>query len=190
MIRPTTHDPRLPRVWQLLVSCVLCLVSCGCGYSARPGLPPNLRTVYVKPFTNQIDFTQVDTSNDRFPLYRHGMEVSVTNAVINRFQFTGLLRPASSATADTRLEGELVQFRRDPLRYNSSQEVEEWRLSIVVNLRMYDQQTNELMLDEPDFTGDTTFFALGSSSESESSALTRAVDDLGRRIVERVVENW
>ena len=24
----------------------------GCGYTTRPGLAPNLRTVFVKPFTN------------------------------------------------------------------------------------------------------------------------------------------
>ncbi|MBI4598259.1 MAG: LptE family protein [Candidatus Omnitrophica bacterium] len=190
-MRPTTHNPRPTKwAWQLLVSWVMCLVSCSCGYTTRPGLPSNLRTVYVKPFANRIDFTRLDTGYDRFPLYRHKMEVDLTNAVINRFQFTGLLRPAGADHADTRLEGELVQYRRDPLRYNASQDVEEWRLNLVVDLKFYDQRTNELMWDEPGFTGDTTYFALGSQTESETSALTRATTDLARRIVERAVENW
>ena len=169
---------------------VVCLVVAGCGYTARPGLPSDLRTVYVKPFTNQIDFTNVDTGNDRFPLYRHRMEIDLTNAVINRFQFTGLLHPAGPDHADTRLEAELIQFRRDPLRYNSSQTVEEWRLNIVVNVRMYNLKDNTIMWDEPGFTGDTTYFTTGSNTESESRALTRAINDLARRIVERSVENW
>jgi ABC-type uncharacterized transport system auxiliary subunit len=118
------------------------------------------------------------------------MEVSITNAVITRYQFTGLLRPASASKANCRLEGELMAFRRDALRYDASQQVEEWRLNIVVNLRFIDQTTNTLMWQEDNFTGDTTYFALGANAQSETTALDRAITDLARRIVERTVENW
>jgi len=173
----------------LLIS-ASCLLIHGCGYTTRPGLPPNLRTVYVKPFVNQIDLTQLATNQQQFPLYRHRMEVDITNAVLERYQFTGLLRPSRPDQANCRLEGELVEFRRDALRYNASQQVEEWRLSVVVNLRFYDQTTKVLMWEEERFTGDTTYFALGAKTESEAGALSRAITDLARRIVERSVENW
>ena len=162
----------------------------GCGYTTRPGLAPHLKTIYVKPFVNKIDLTALTTNQQQFPLYRHRMEVDITNAAISRYQFTGLLRPASLDRADCRLEGELVDFRRDALRYNASQQVEEWRLNLVVNLRFYNQTTKTLMWEESGFTGDTTYFALGANAESEASALDRAVTDLARRIVERSVENW
>lgn len=169
------------------------LLLAGCGYTTRPGLPSHLRTVYIKPFVNKIDVTALSSGNERFPIYRHRMEVDLTNAVISRYQFTGLLRPASPERADARLEGTLVAFRRDPLRYNASQQVEEWRLNIVVDLRFIDQKSGEIMWEEPGFTGDTTYFAIASGAsavESESSALDRAITDLARRIVERSVENW
>ena len=118
------------------------------------------------------------------------MEIDITNSVISRFQFTGLLRPAGRHRADTRLEGELVQFRRDPLRYDASQQIEEWRLSIVVNLKFYDQRSNALLWEETPMVGDTTYFAIGANAETEAGALTRAIDDLARRIVEHAVENW
>ena len=169
---------------------VCCVLLAGCGYTARPGLVSYLRTIYVKPFVNKIDLTELTTNYQRFPLYRHGLESNVTTAVVNRFQFTGLLRPASSEKADSRLEGELVEFRRDALRYNASQQVEEWRLSVVVNVQFYDLHTNVLEWEEARFTGDTTYFELGANTESESAALDRAVQDLARRIVERTVENW
>lgn len=165
----------------------------GCGYTTRPGLPSHLRTIYVKPFVNKIDVTVLSTGNERFPIYRHRMEVDLTNAVISRYQFTGLLRPASIERADARLEGELITFRRDALRYNASQQVEEWRLNIVVNLRFIDQKSGEVMWEESGFTGDTTYFAIASgtnAAESETSALDRAITDLARRVVERSVENW
>ncbi len=173
-----------------LLTSVICLLIAGCGYTARPGLVSYLKTVYIKPFVNKIDLAQLPTNYQRFPIYRHGMESDLTTAVINRFQFTGLMRPAGPTTADSRLEGELVAFRRDPLRYNASQQVEEWRLNVVVNLRFYDLHTNTLMWEEQGFTGDTTYFALGSNAESEAKALDRAMQDLARRVVERTVENW
>ena len=173
-----------------LMSLVCCLWSGGCGYTTRPGLASHLKTIYVKPFVNTIDITQLAIGRNELPFYRPGMEIDLTNAVLRRFQFTGLLRPASLERAHTRLEGELVEFRRDALRYNASQQVEEWRLSVIVNLRFFDQTTNTLMWEEDRYAGDTTFFALGPNTESETSALERAMTDLARRIVERAVESW
>ena len=166
------------------------LWSSGCGYTTRPGLVGNLRTVYIKPLANKIDLTELTNDYNRFPLYRHGMEANLTTAIMNRFQFTGLLRLAGPERADSRLEGELVEFRRDALRYNASQQVEEWRLNVVVNVRFYDQHAQALLWEEPRLTGDTTYFAIGANTESESTALDRAMQDLARRIVERTVENW
>lgn len=169
------------------------LLPSACGYTTRPGLAPHLKTVYVKPFVNKIDLTQIQTEYAGFPIYRHKMEVDITNEVIARYQFTGLLRPAGAERADCRLEGDLVEFRRDALRYTASQQVEEWRLSVVADLRFYDQTTNTLMWEEPRFTGDTTYFAIASGpnpAESESTALSRAITDFAKRVVERTVENW
>ena len=173
-----------------LLSVVCCLLVSGCGYTTRPGLASHLKTIYVKPFTNKFDFTEITTGNDRFPLYRHRMEADITNEVINRYQFTGLLRPASLERANCRLEGELVEFRRDPLRFDASQQVEEWRLNLVVNLRFYDQTKDLLLWEESRLTGDTTYFATGPNAETESAALSRALTDLAKRIVERSVESW
>ena len=167
-----------------------CCFLIGCGYTTRPGLASHLRTVYVKPFTNRIDLTELGTTYQELPIYRHGMEADVTNAVIDRFQFTGLIRPSRSDNADSRLEGELVEFRRDALRYDASQQVEEWRLSVVVNLTFYDLHLNTVLWEEARLTGDTTYFALGPNAESEATALDRAIKDLARRVVERSVENW
>ena len=167
-----------------------CFLFSGCGYTTRPGLPAHLRTVYVKPFVNKIDLTQLTNDSRRFPIYRHGLETDLTKAVINRFQFTGLLRPASAERADCRVEGELLEFRRDSLRFDANKNVEEWRLSVVANVRLLDLHTNTVMWEETPLIGDTTFFELGASAESEATALDRAIRDLARRVVERTVENW
>ena len=177
-------------LWWFLVAGTLFLVPIGCGYTTRPGLASYLKTVYVKPFTNKIDLTALTTDREHLPLYRHGLESNVTTEVINRFQFTGLLRPSRAEIADSRLEGEVLEFRRDALRFNASQQVEEWRLSVVANIRFYDLHANTLMWEEKRLTGDITYFELGANAESETTALDRAIKDLARRVVERTVENW
>ena len=163
------------------------LWSFGCGYTTRPGLPSHFKTVYVKPFANKVDITQVGLNTERFPIYRHRMEVDLTNALLERLQFTGILRPAPADRADTRLEGELIGFSRDALRYDQSSQVEEWRLNLSVHLRFFDQTAGTMLWEEERLVGDTTYLV---ASESESAALARAITDLARRIVERLVENW
>ena len=188
--RPKTRDVSRVAILLGLWSVVSGLWFSGCGYTTRPGLPSHLRTVYIKPVVNKIDITLLNTNEQQFPLYRHRLEVDITNAIIDRFQFTGLLRPARAEQADSRLEGELVEFRRDALRYDANQQVEEWRLNVVVNVRFYNQKTQTLEWEENRLTGDTTYFALGAKAESEATALDRAITDLARRVVERTVENW
>ena len=166
------------------------MLASGCGYTTRPGLATHLKTIYVKPFVNQINITALTSGDESFPLYRHHMEVDLTNEVLDRYQFTGLLRPAQLDRADCRLEGELIDFHRDPLRYSAAGDVEEWRLNIGVRLKFYDQTTNTILWQEERLVGDTTHFATGPNAESEASALDRAITDLARRIVERSVENW
>ncbi len=176
-----------------VAACALIVLSVGpsgCGYSTRPGIASHLRTIYISPFVNKIDLTRLPTNNERFPIYRHAMETDLTNAVIDRYQFTGLLRPTKPDKANCRLDGELIEFRRDALRYDASQQVEEWRLNVVVNLKFTDLTTNAILWEEAAFTGDTTYFATGANAESEASALNRAITDLARRIVERSVESW
>lgn len=177
-----------PFRWLLMAGCGALLA--GCGYTTRPGLAANIRTVYVKPFTNKMSLTQFVGDDARYPVYRHAMEVDITNAVLSRYQFTGLLRPAGADRANTRLEGELIGYRRDALRSDASQNVEEWRLSLFVNLKFIDQRTNTILWEESGFAGEATYFALGSNAESETAGLDRAITDLARRIVERTVEDW
>jgi hypothetical protein len=121
------------------------------------------------------------------------LETDVTRAVNNKFLFDGNLKPVAQTLADLILKGELVEFRRDPLKYTDSNEVEEYRLNIVVNISLWDVRKNEKVWEEDNFTGTTTYFtsfARGQLAKSEDTAVTDAINDLARRIVERAVEQW
>jgi hypothetical protein len=117
------------------------------------------------------------------------IESEVTRTVVNKYLFDGNLKPVKEATADLVLTGEVTEFRRDPLRYTESDDVEEYRLSIAVNLKLVDKKNGDVLVwEENGFTGSSTYFVKVPSVEP--SAITDAVQDLARRIVERTVDDW
>ena len=148
------------------------------------------KTIYITQFANKVDITQETYSANKYRIYRPMLETDITRAVIDKFLFDGNLKPVKSESADLVVKGELMEFRRDPLRYTDSDEVEEYRINLVVNIGLWDNKENKLIWQENNFTGDTTYFVTGQAAKSETTALNDAISDLARRIVERVVEQW
>jgi len=66
----------------------------------------------------------------------------------------------------------------------------EYRINLIVNLELIDAKVDKTVWTEKSFTGDTTYFISGSNSKSDNQAVTDAITDLSRRIVERTVEQW
>ncbi len=169
-------------VW--LAAAPLTLLSCG--YTTQSTLPGNIKTIYVEPFKNKIDYTRDDKRNVYFPL----LEVEVRKAVIDRFLFNGYLDIAEPASADLILRGELASYDRSALRFTDSDDVQEYRVQVAVDLELWDATKQEISWQEKGFTGEATYFVSGPGAISEQEALNKAVEDLGRRIVERTLEDW
>jgi hypothetical protein len=142
------------------------------------------------PFTNKIDLTKETSEHRRLIVYYPFLETKITHSVIEHFIRDGNLRVVREEEADCILEGELIDFRRDVLRYTETDEPKEIRLSLVVNLSLWDRNRKRVIWQEKNFIGDTTYFATGISAKTESQAIDDAVIDLSRRIIERTVEVW
>ncbi len=160
----------------------------GCGYTTSSALPSNLRTIYVDHFKNNINFESAARAQTAYiPL----LEVDIRSAVINRFQFDGNLSVISDKnTADLVLIGELVEYNRYPLRYNDEDDVQEYRLQLVMKLIMTDTATGEPLWSSARFIGEQDYFIQGANAISEETAVSQATVDLARRIVEKTIENW
>jgi hypothetical protein len=171
------------------VFCFLFSVISGCGYTTRSLIAHEFKNIYVQPFINKVDITQEVYAGDRYRIYKPLLETDITKSVINKFLWDGNLKPQDEQNADLILKGELIDFRRDPLRYSDNDEVLEYRINLVVNIILLDKQ-NKLIWQEDHFTGDTSYFTTGAQAKSEDTAINDAVSDLARRIVERTVENW
>ncbi len=183
----------LKQILLLLAICYMPYAIWGCGYTTRSMISNKFHTIYITPFVNKIDITKETDTGYKYRIYRPMLETDITKKVTNKYLFDGNLRPVKTETADLILKGELVEFRRDPLRYTNNDEVEEYRINILVNLSLWDKKENKLVWQENNFTGDYTYFTSFTTSgtpKSEDVAVNEALDDLARRIVERTVEQW
>lgn len=161
----------------------------GCGYTTKSMLPEDIKRIHVAPVKNAIDLTGELSDDERFRVYRPGLEVDLTNAIINRFIFDGNLKISGPDAADAVVETKLVDFHRDPLRYDGDQDVQEYRLNVVIDVAVV-RADNRKVLWHENVVGDATFFLQGPRATSEDQAVTRLVEDAARRVVEKTIELW
>jgi hypothetical protein len=184
----------LKRFLFLLAICHMPYAIVGCGYTTRSIISNEFKTIYVVPFVNKIDITQETDVASKYRIYRPMLESDITKYVTNKFLSDGNLKPVKEESADLILKGQVVEFRKDPLRYNDSDEVTEYRINLVVNISLWNRKEDKLVWEEKQFTGNTTYFTSFASGDvtkkSDDTAITDALDDLARRIVERTVEQW
>jgi len=180
----------IAKILLLFAVCYLPFSSLGCGYTTRSMVSDKYKTIYIIPFVNKTDVTNETYSGSQYRIYRPHLETDITNAVVNKFLTDGNLRPVKEPEADLVLKGELIDFRRDPLRYDDSDNVLEYRISLVVNMTLTDKLNGKVLYEESGFTGDTTYYTSGSAAKSESQAVNDALTDLSRRVVERAVDQW
>ncbi len=109
---------------------------------------------------------------------------------MDRFVFDGNLKIANKENANLILMGDLIDYRQEALMYDRSDNVEEYRIRITVDMRLKDMAKDEILWRELGFAGESTYRTRGRLAVSEDTARQEAIEDLARRIVERTVENW
>jgi len=162
----------------------------GCGYTTSSLLPGDLKSIYVDNLKNSINVTAEQSNLRMYRGYRPGMERELTTAVNDKFLQDGNLRIAKESKADLILTGELIDFRREALRYDANNNVEQYRIVMVVNIELKNRKAGTEMWSEKGFSGESTYLTGGPLAKSETAAVHDAILDLARRIVERTVEAW
>jgi len=162
---------------------IMLVTIASCGYTQKVQLPYGIDTIYVPNFKNEIP------QSGRYS-YESGLEIDVTNAVIDRLIFDGNMRVAKAEEAGMILEGAIIGYQQESLRYNDLEGVEQYRLFIITQLTLRNRETDEILWEEKHFTGDTEFFIEGSSAVSERAAADDAIQDLAKKIVDRIIEDW
>mgnify|MGYP003392801586 CR=1 FL=1 len=162
----------------------------GCGYTTKSLLPSNLKTIYVDNLVNKIKVTDESSDARMYRGYHPGMELDATRTIRDKYLSDGSLKIADQGTADLVLTGELVDFRNEALRYSRNNDIEEYRIRIVVNLEMRNASNGKVRWTEKNFAGESLYRTSGPFAKSETAAMQEANDDLARRVVERTIEEW
>ena len=162
----------------------------GCGYTTKSLLPSNLQTIYVENLVNKINVTAEASDARMYRGYRPGMELEATRTIRDKYVADGNLRIADKETADLILTGELIDFRNEALRYDRDNDVEEYRVRLVINMVMKNAGDGKVRWTENSFAGESLYRTTGPLAKSESTAIKEAADDLARRVVERTIEEW
>ena len=165
----------------------LCLVVVmglsGCGYTRKTVLPRNMKTIYVETVKNKLNAENIYA-------YQQGLEMDITNAVIQRLQQDGTMKVVEQGKADAILKTDLISLEQEGLRFNSLEGVSQYRLFIVVRLRLVDSKTGDLIWEEPNFSGDTEYYVTTVTSIGSQKAAVDSVHRLAYNIADRVVEDW
>ena len=162
----------------------------GCGYTTSSMLPPEIKTIYVDNVKNNISVTAEQSELRMYRGYKPGMETEITKAIIDKFLFDGNLKMSREENADLILKTELIDYKRDSLRYDANDNIEEYRIKLIVNIQLEDTKTGAVLWTEKGFAGETTYRLFGPGAKSENMALVAAEIDLATRIVERTIEAW
>ena len=165
-------------------------VLAGCGYTTHTVISDRNKTIYIEPFKNDINITSEADANRKYRLNYPQIETDITRYISDKFFTDGTFKPVQEKDADLVLKGSVQEFRKDPLRYDDNDNILEYRINLIVNLFLWDNRANKLLWSETNFTGDYTYFTSGTQTISEDAALTKALEDLARRVVERTTEDW
>lgn len=162
-----------------LLALALTLLAGGCGYSLRGNLPKHIKTVAVPVFRNLT--TQPNVEN------------LVTRAVVNAFSTNSGLKVVQPDIADAVLEGEVTGYQVQPIAYDSTANVQAYRLIVTMNLRFRDVRNNAILLNQKDVQNYADFRAPGNIALTrtlEQAVLSEAAQVIGRAVVSQAVERF
>ena len=162
----------------------------GCGYTTKSMFSDEFKTIYVDNFKNMIKISAEQTNLRMYRGYRPGMEVNMRNAVIEKFLIDGNLKLEKENKADLVLKVKFHDYKREAIGWDSTDNVEEYRIKLVVDMEMMDMKKGKVLWTEKGFVGEQDYRTTGGLAMSEGAALVLAEKDLARRIVERTVEAW
>ena len=175
-----THRRTLAAIAVLLLPVFLLS---GCGYTQKAKLPGDIKTISIETFKNEIP------PQEQFA-YRPGLEIELRNQLVERFLQDGNLKVVDETKADAVLTGSVIAYEQEGLRFDRLEDVEEYRLFLVVKFQLIDKRTNRVLINEPNFSGRAEFFVNRNPSTVRRNSANTATFDLAKSLVDRIVEEW
>lgn len=166
----------------VILACLAGLMGCaGLDEFRQPAnviLPPSIQKIGLQTFKNQTQYFGLE---DRFRYY---LEQELIRD--GRLPFEGTVDKADGV-----LEGEIVNYIRQVVTYDSNNQPLEYRLWVIIDVRFFDRRENKVLWEEPRLEQSYRYFVetqLGGMTEEE--ARERVWDFFSRDIVKRTIEGF
>ncbi len=156
------------------------LAAGGCGYSLRPSLPGNIKTVHIPVLENKTQ--------------EPGIEDFITQALTQALVTSGVARIARSAEeADATLEGSIVEYSLTSLAFDRSANATQYRLQIGLALALRDRRSGKVVWQQDRISERADFPVAGQVTTTlvrEQDAVRRAAVDISRAIMSLAFEGF
>ncbi len=162
-------------LFNILLCCILFVG--GCGYTTKAYyLPSSIESVYIQTLVNQTE--------------EPNLENELKTKLIAAFQDDGHLNIALKDQADALLQGEIIGYTREAMRYTSDESVQEYRLNIKVNFEFIDMTSGKPIVKANSFSGNASYYLSGANAKSEATARAEALDNLSRLMLNKIITLW
>ena len=179
------------------MTAALAVLAAGCGYTTRSALDPDFQTIHVKPFQNRSQ--------------EYDFQAPLTNAVTRKFLHDGRLRVVDEGRADLVLEGVILDYQLRGLVYDEDDNISQFILVVAAAARVIDQETGEVVWQDEQLTGETSYYTLATgqrsdrlrgnaevflpsvrsfATEEENRAASEALEVLASRIFHQTIDPW
>ena len=148
-------------------------LAAGCaGYSWRPSVPSEARSVAVPTFANESAVTELGAV--------------VTRQVLREFQREGTYRLAAVGDGALEVQGRVKSGHSHVVAYERSTGLRnrEHRFTVVAEVSFIDKKSGKVLVNDRTYRASTTFLAANDVMSGERDASGRIGEELARQIVD------
>jgi Lipopolysaccharide-assembly len=159
----------------------LCLLVGGCGaYSFSSSLlPSHIKTIGIPLMENRTD--------------RRDLATALADSLTEAFIHDNTLKVVDERDADAVVEGTILEYNRAPFTYDANENVQTYRVEIVLEARFVDVRKNSVLWEEKHLSQWDTynFVAVGGQpAETEETAIGRVLAKIRDDILNRSIQGW
>ena len=120
------------------------------------------------------------------------LQMTVTNAIIRRFNDDGTLTVNQSADADSELDVTITSIAHNAIASSNSDiyVTSQYQVTIQATVTYVNRRLGRKIFENSQVSGSTTFFTQANIQEGERQALPLAAEDLANNTVKLITEGW
>ena len=157
----------------LVISISMTTIKCGPYSFSGSSIPPHIKSVAIPIFENETA--------------EFGIKEKVTDALLENFISENILKISDRKNADSIIRGAIVRITDVPFTFDENEIVQEYRVTIYLNLVWEDQVKNNELFDGK-ISGWGVYPA--DSPEERDEGIEKAIERLITEITNQTLSGW